>query len=72
MNEVVAVVGIAVLLALAVAIGILRAEEIAQENAWRRIAAARRRIHEAELRLRALEAAYDRCRNCPFRLGREE
>jgi hypothetical protein len=69
-NVAVVVVGLAILLALALAVGILRAEEISQEGAWRRIATARRRIHEEEERLRELDEALDRCRNCPFRPDR--
>jgi hypothetical protein len=67
MNVAIVAGGLAVLLAFTFAIGILRAEEISQEVAWRRIAAERRRIHEEEQRLRELCAGIDWCRNCPFR-----
>ena len=70
MNVAVVAIGLAILLALALAIGTLRADEISQEGAWRRIATARRRIHEEEQRLRELDEALDRCRNCPFRPAR--
>ena len=58
------VVGALMLIIFAVTIGLL-SDRHARDAAWRRIAVARRRLHEKELHLIALEQ-HKRCEGCPL------
>jgi hypothetical protein len=64
----VVVVGLAVLLLLAVAVGLRKQDEgLARERAWREIAEERRRNWEERRHLEDLRTDLELCRDCPYR-----
>jgi hypothetical protein len=66
------IVGVLVLIALAVAVGFARAADgSARGDAWRRIAAERRRNWEHRQWIREAADVANPCRDCPFRRPRE-
>jgi hypothetical protein len=62
------VVGVALLVVVAVVIGLAQREErIARDRTWREIAHERRELWEERRRLEALVAELAMCRGCPLR-----
>ncbi len=73
MNIAVIVGGLALLVLLALVIGLMNADERGARNrAWRGIARERRHNWEERRRNRELRESLDCCRDCPFRVPQPE